>query len=139
MAVVDVYDALTSERSYRKSWTHGEAMKYIIENMGTHILTLTVLTRGSSSVYGIHLSINFQHRRSKTNRPYEKYLQLNNTKKQHLKKSVVFVNGSIFKPCCKVNVPVLSTYYAIDSIAPLIVYIPRVQYYRIVFLHQLFL
>ncbi|WP_374102997.1 MULTISPECIES: hypothetical protein [unclassified Bacillus (in: firmicutes)] len=64
MAVVDVYDALTSERSYRKSWT----------------------------LHGIHLSINFQRSRSKTNRPSEKYLQLNNTKKQHLKKSVVFVN-----------------------------------------------
>jgi putative nucleotidyltransferase with HDIG domain len=36
VAVVDVYDALTSERSYRKAWTHSEAMKYINENKGTH-------------------------------------------------------------------------------------------------------
>ncbi|MEH7379029.1 HD domain-containing phosphohydrolase [Bacillus sp. JJ1533] len=36
VAVVDVYDALTSERSYRKAWTHHEAMKYLKENKGTH-------------------------------------------------------------------------------------------------------
>jgi putative nucleotidyltransferase with HDIG domain len=36
VAVVDVYDALTSERSYRKAWTHVDAMKYIIENKGSH-------------------------------------------------------------------------------------------------------
>jgi len=36
VAVVDVYDALTSDRSYRKAWTHSEAMKYITENKGTH-------------------------------------------------------------------------------------------------------
>ena len=36
MAVVDVYDALTSERAYRKAWTHVEAMKYLIENTGSH-------------------------------------------------------------------------------------------------------
>jgi putative nucleotidyltransferase with HDIG domain len=36
VAVADVYDALTSERSYRKAWTHLEAMKYLKENKGTH-------------------------------------------------------------------------------------------------------
>ncbi|MDR7002755.1 HD-GYP domain-containing protein [Neobacillus niacini] len=36
VAVADVYDALTSERAYRKAWTHSEAMKYIIANRGTH-------------------------------------------------------------------------------------------------------
>jgi putative nucleotidyltransferase with HDIG domain len=36
VAVADVYDALTSERSYRKAWTHSEAMKYLTENKGTH-------------------------------------------------------------------------------------------------------
>ncbi|MEH7176911.1 HD-GYP domain-containing protein [Neobacillus vireti] len=36
VAVADVYDALTSERSYRKAWTHFEAMKYLKENIGTH-------------------------------------------------------------------------------------------------------
>lgn len=36
VAVADVYDALTSERSYRKAWTHSEAMKYLKENKGTH-------------------------------------------------------------------------------------------------------
>ncbi|MCM3691035.1 HD-GYP domain-containing protein [Neobacillus niacini] len=36
MAVADVYDALTSERSYRKAWTHLEAMKYLKENKGIH-------------------------------------------------------------------------------------------------------
>jgi putative nucleotidyltransferase with HDIG domain len=37
VAVADVYDALTSERSYRKAWTHSEAMKYLKENKGTHL------------------------------------------------------------------------------------------------------
>lgn len=36
MAVADVYDALTSERSYRKPWTHQEAMQYLNNNKGTH-------------------------------------------------------------------------------------------------------
>jgi putative nucleotidyltransferase with HDIG domain len=36
VAVVDVYDALTSERSYRKAWTHLKAMKYLSENKGSH-------------------------------------------------------------------------------------------------------
>ncbi|RDU36678.1 phosphohydrolase [Neobacillus piezotolerans] len=36
VAVADVYDALTSERSYRKAWTHGKAMEFLKENIGTH-------------------------------------------------------------------------------------------------------
>ncbi|MBS4196438.1 HD-GYP domain-containing protein [Lederbergia citri] len=36
VAVADVYDALTSERSYRKAWTHNEAVKYLIEQKGIH-------------------------------------------------------------------------------------------------------
>ena len=35
-AAVDVYDALTSERPYRKVWTHGEALEYIREQSGKH-------------------------------------------------------------------------------------------------------
>jgi HD-GYP domain-containing protein (c-di-GMP phosphodiesterase class II) len=34
-AVADVYDALTSTRSYRKAWSHEEAMKLICEGAGT--------------------------------------------------------------------------------------------------------
>ncbi|MHC0038457.1 HD-GYP domain-containing protein [Pseudoneobacillus sp. C159] len=36
VAVVDVYDALTSDRSYRKAWTHEEAMKFIEGQKGVH-------------------------------------------------------------------------------------------------------
>ncbi len=36
VAVADVYDALTSERSYRKAWTHVKAMAYLKENKETH-------------------------------------------------------------------------------------------------------
>jgi len=35
MAIADVYDALTSERSYKKPFTHEEAVKIIAENSGT--------------------------------------------------------------------------------------------------------
>jgi putative nucleotidyltransferase with HDIG domain len=35
-AVADVYDALTSDRAYRKAWAHSEAMEYLKENKGTH-------------------------------------------------------------------------------------------------------
>jgi putative nucleotidyltransferase with HDIG domain len=35
-AVVDVYDALTSERPYRKAWNEEEAVKYIREESGKH-------------------------------------------------------------------------------------------------------
>lgn len=36
VAVADVYDALTSERAYRKAWSHTKTMDYLIENKGTH-------------------------------------------------------------------------------------------------------
>ena len=36
MAIVDVYDALISERSYKKPFPHEEAVKIIMENSGTH-------------------------------------------------------------------------------------------------------
>ncbi len=32
----DVYDALTSERAYRKGWPPEKALEYILENAGTH-------------------------------------------------------------------------------------------------------
>jgi len=36
MAIADVYDALVSERSYKKSCTHEEAVAVIFDNRGTH-------------------------------------------------------------------------------------------------------
>jgi putative two-component system response regulator len=36
MAIVDVYDALISERPYKKAFTHEEACKIIEEGIGTH-------------------------------------------------------------------------------------------------------
>jgi putative nucleotidyltransferase with HDIG domain len=42
VAVADVYDALTSDRSYRKAWTHQEAMKFITEQKGSHFDPLCV-------------------------------------------------------------------------------------------------
>ncbi len=35
-AVVDVWDALTSDRPYRPAWSKEKAFKYILENSGTH-------------------------------------------------------------------------------------------------------
>ena len=35
-AIVDVYDALTSDRPYRKGWTQGETLKYIVDQAGKH-------------------------------------------------------------------------------------------------------
>jgi PAS domain S-box-containing protein len=35
-AIVDVYDALTSDRPYRKAWTKEVTLQYIRENSGTH-------------------------------------------------------------------------------------------------------
>ena len=34
VAVVDVYDALTSERAYRRAWSHEQARTYILEQAG---------------------------------------------------------------------------------------------------------
>jgi putative nucleotidyltransferase with HDIG domain len=34
--IVDVWDALTSQRSYRKPWSEGDALKYIREQSGKH-------------------------------------------------------------------------------------------------------
>ena len=36
MAIVDVYDALLSERPYKKAFTHEEAVNIIKGNSGTH-------------------------------------------------------------------------------------------------------
>lgn len=36
MAVADVYDALTSERSYRDGWSHEAARDHIVQNAGSH-------------------------------------------------------------------------------------------------------
>jgi putative two-component system response regulator len=36
MAIADVYDALTSERPYKKAFCHEEAAKIIVEGKGTH-------------------------------------------------------------------------------------------------------
>ena len=35
-SVVDVYDALTSERPYRSAWPHADALGYIREQAGRH-------------------------------------------------------------------------------------------------------
>lgn len=35
-AVIDVWDALTSDRPYRKAWSHQQTMEYIREQSGTH-------------------------------------------------------------------------------------------------------
>jgi putative two-component system response regulator len=36
MAIADVYDALTSERPYKKAFSHEEAVRIIVEGKGTH-------------------------------------------------------------------------------------------------------
>lgn len=35
-AVADVYDALTSDRAYRKGWEHGKAIEFLLEQKGKH-------------------------------------------------------------------------------------------------------
>jgi HD-GYP domain-containing protein (c-di-GMP phosphodiesterase class II) len=35
-AVVDVYDALTTDRPYRKAWSHKKTIQYIKQQSGTH-------------------------------------------------------------------------------------------------------
>ena len=36
MAIADVYDALVSDRPYKKAFSHDEAVKIIIESKGSH-------------------------------------------------------------------------------------------------------
>jgi two-component system response regulator RpfG len=36
VAVADVYDALTSERPYKKAWSNQEALEYLVSNKGAH-------------------------------------------------------------------------------------------------------
>ena len=36
MAVADVFDALTSERPYKKAWSLDDACRYLEEGRGTH-------------------------------------------------------------------------------------------------------
>jgi putative nucleotidyltransferase with HDIG domain len=42
VAVADVYDALTSTRSYRKAWSHEEAISFLKEHSGSHFDPLCV-------------------------------------------------------------------------------------------------
>ena len=35
-AIVDVYDALTSDRPYRKGWSQSKTLDYLRESSGTH-------------------------------------------------------------------------------------------------------
>ncbi len=42
MAVADVYDALTSSRSYRSAWTHERALNVICKDVGTHFDAVVV-------------------------------------------------------------------------------------------------
>ena len=42
MAVADVYDALTSSRSYRQAWTHERAVATITKDVGTHFDAVVV-------------------------------------------------------------------------------------------------
>jgi HD-GYP domain-containing protein (c-di-GMP phosphodiesterase class II) len=43
-AVVDVWDALTSDRPYRKAWSEMEALEYIRQQAGLHFDPLVVRT-----------------------------------------------------------------------------------------------
>jgi HD-GYP domain-containing protein (c-di-GMP phosphodiesterase class II) len=36
LAIADVYDALTSDRSYRKAWSHADARAHILSRSGSH-------------------------------------------------------------------------------------------------------
>lgn len=60
VAVADVYDALTSERSYRKAWTHDEALNYLIENKGIHFDPICVLRVVLGLTFLIHGVVKFQ-------------------------------------------------------------------------------
>ncbi|MCL1812436.1 MAG: HD domain-containing protein, partial [Treponema sp.] len=52
MAITDVYDALTSERPYKKPFNHEDACKIIIENAGTHFDPVLVeIFRGVSDQF----------------------------------------------------------------------------------------
>ena len=42
MAIVDVYDALTNDRPYKKAFPHAEALEIIINGAGTHFDPLLV-------------------------------------------------------------------------------------------------
>ena len=42
MALADMYDALTSKRVYKTSWSHQEAYEEIIQKKGTHFDPIVV-------------------------------------------------------------------------------------------------
>jgi HD-GYP domain-containing protein (c-di-GMP phosphodiesterase class II) len=52
-AVVDVWDALTNDRPYRRAWSHSEAIEYMRKNRGTYFdpQILEVFLRHISSTF----------------------------------------------------------------------------------------
>ncbi len=44
LAVTDVYDALTTDRSYRRAWSHAETILYLQTHMGSHFDPMIVST-----------------------------------------------------------------------------------------------
>lgn len=48
VALADVFDALTTERSYKKAWTTEEALRFILENSGKHFDPQLVLLFNAS-------------------------------------------------------------------------------------------
>jgi putative two-component system response regulator len=54
MAIADVYDALTSERPYKKAFSHEEAVNIIVEGRGTHFdpLLIDVFIREAGKFLG---------------------------------------------------------------------------------------
>jgi len=60
MAIADVYDALISERPYKKAFSHDEACKIIVEGAGTHFdpVLIKVFIRVKDKFENIHISHN---------------------------------------------------------------------------------
>jgi HD-GYP domain-containing protein (c-di-GMP phosphodiesterase class II) len=108
MSIVDVYDALISERPYKKAFSHEEACEIIVDGAGTHFDPLLVdcycpARMRSNSRPKLRTNSRMKRAKQKKNHPPAKCEQVKKQKEESSgRKGNVFKKGCPLEPrVCK--------------------------------------